>query len=158
MKKYQDFLNENNNDKLSDYIWSLFHNSKYNPEYNESATMSGSIKESLELIGNGVITDKMYDHYMYKEMLYDDEYIFVVHGSISSPVMTRGYHYEIGLYKNLPMEYQIGGGYGASGIVGINHPIVFKYNTDQTVYFDHRLISDVCDKLKKNKFPELLNK
>jgi len=157
IKKYQEFLNENNNE-TDNYIWELFRDSQYNPGYIEDDKMSGSIKKSLELIGDGEIIDKGYDHYMYKEMLYDNEYIFVVHGSVSTPVITEGYSYEIGLYKNIPSNYQIGGGYGASGIVGISHPIVFKYDTYQTVYFDHRLISDVCHKLKKNKLSELLNK
>jgi len=82
-------------------------------------------------------------------MLDDDTKIFIVHGNISSPILTKGYSYEISLWENDPRTSQIGGGYGASGIMQIKYTKLFKESSRNTVFSDKRIISKVCQELKK---------
>ena len=121
----------------------------------EEKTSTKGLRKSLELIGDGEIIEKSeYDYkgdrLMYKEYSADNSKILVVHGAYSKspyggPI---GYRYEIGVYANNPRTTQIGGGYGASGIMGVEHTKLFTYGDQENVYFNENLISKVCEIIK----------
>lgn len=136
-KQYEDEYNEDN--------WIQFHYGK------ERKGGVKALKESLELIGDGEITYKGDKHFMYKEMLKNDSLILVVHGSLNKPPYggMDGYKYSLGVYRNSPRTYQIGGGYGASGIIGIEHPILLAYDDYDIVHHNRNIISKVCNDIKK---------
>jgi hypothetical protein len=123
-------------------------------EFHHGSEIKGGInalKESLSLIGNGEITDKGNDSLMYKEMLKNNTLIFVVHASLKKSTYggMKGYKYSIGVYRNNPRIQQIGGGYGASGIMSIEHTRVFSYDDYDTVHHNRILISKVCEDVKR---------
>ena len=113
------------------------------------------LKQSLEKIGNGEVIEKgtYGENFMYKEMLNDDSIIFIVHGNISRPILTKGYSYEIGLYKNDPRTTQIGGGYGSSGIMSIRHTRIFHYYDANVIFQNEDIISKVCKEILENELP-----
>lgn len=133
VNNWNQFLNENSNDKFN--ISSVFR--KYVNEFGDEFSDEDWIKrknelliglrESLELIGDGEIIEKpKYDYdgdrLMYKELFNDDKLILVVHAAFEKhPYGGKLYRYEIGIYRNNPRTKQIGGGYGASGIMSIEH-------------------------------------
>ena len=169
VKNFQEFVNEQQiNEDLDlskDYaIRNLFSNyeEQYEDEYNEDNWIKyhyGSehkggvyaLKESLELIGDGEITDKGDKRFMYKEMLKNDSLILVVHASLKkSPYGgMEGYKYSLGVYRNNPRTQQIGGGYGASGIMSIVHTRLLSYDDYDIVHHNRNIISKVCDDIKK---------
>jgi hypothetical protein len=126
---------------------------KYRTDFDYDTFMptSEELRLSLELIGDGTIeeTDTYGDRYMYKEDLKDTNCFFVVHGTISTPILTKGYSYEISFWENKPSISQIGGGYGASGILTKKHPNFFKEELggQNGIFSDHTLISKVCHEL-----------
>jgi hypothetical protein len=125
------------------------HNTQNDDEY---ASINGEdLKKSLEMIGDGEIIEKgsYGEKFMYKEMLHDNQFIFIVHGDISKPIMTKGYTYQVTLWENDPRDVQIGGGYGASGIVSKNHTNLFNevLGGEQQIFTDINLISNVCKDL-----------
>lgn len=133
-----------------EFLASILFN-KYSNEYDEQNISKSGLKKSLEMIGSGEVIDKDGDgdNLMYKEMLDDNERIFIVHGRIGSPVNTRGYTYQITLWKNDPRTEQIGGGYGTSGIITTNHTNLFnETGGDQKVRLNENIISKVCDELR----------
>jgi hypothetical protein len=145
-------------------IRSLFYKYKnqYEPEYNEGnwikfhygSERNGGVKaleESLRLIGNGEISDKGDKSLMYKEMLKDNTLILVVHASLrKSPYGgMEGYKYNFGIYRNNPTQQQIGGGYGASGIISIEHTRLICYDDYDIVHHNRNIISKVCGDVKK---------
>ena len=135
---------------------------QYEPEYNEDNWIKfhygserkggvNALKESLKLIGDGEITDKGDNRLMYKEMLKNDTLILVVHAILQkSPYGgMEGYKYSIGVYRNNPRTQQIGGGYGASGIMSIEHTRLLSYDDYDIVHYNRNLISKVCEDIKK---------
>lgn len=157
-------LNEDIDLNKDGAIRNLFrkYETQYEDEYNEDNWIKfhyGSdrkggvkaLKESLELIGDGEITDKGDNRFMYKEMLKDDSLILVVHGSLKkSPYGgMEGYKYNLGVYRNNPRTQQIGGGYGASGIMSIEHTILLSYDDYDIVHHNRNLVSKVCEDIKK---------
>lgn len=163
VKNFKQFVNENMDLSKDFAIRNLFkkYEDQYEPEYNEENWIKyhyGSegngvktLKESLELIGDGEITDKGDKHFMYKEMLKNDSLILVVHGRLEkSPYGGMdGYKYSLGVYRNDPRTQQIGGGYGASGIMSIEHTILLSYDDYDTVHHNRNIISKVCEDIKK---------
>lgn len=154
IKTINEFLNDKrineNLDLSEDYIQNLFH--KYDKSYgNEGNCDIKTLKESLELIGDGNITERGDNHFMYEEMLKDNTLILVVHGRLGkSPYGGMdGYRYSIGVYKNDPRKHQIGGGYGASGIMSIEHTRLLSYSDYDTVHYNRNIISKVCSDVKK---------
>jgi len=160
----REFLNENM-DLSKDYaIRNLFYKyeKQYEDEYNKdnwieyhygSERKGGvvALKESLELIGDGEIIDNGNKRFIYKEMLKNDSLILVVHGSLKkSPYGgMEGYKYSLGVYRNNPRVQQIGGGYGASGIMTIEHTKLLSYDDYDIVHHNRNIISKVCDDIKK---------
>ena len=136
-KQYEDEYNEDN--------WVKFH---YGSEGKGGVK---ALKESLELIGDGEIIDKGDKHFMYKEMLKDNSLILVVHGRLEkSPYGgMEGYKYSLGVYRNNPRTQQIGGGYGASGIMSIEHTRLLSYDDYDIVHHNRNIISKVCSDIKK---------
>jgi hypothetical protein len=143
-------------------IYNLFriYEELYKPEYNEDNWIKfhyyglggvNALKESLELIGDGEITSKGDNSFMYKEMLNNDSLILVVHAHLQkSPYGgMAGYKYSIGLYINDPQTKQIGGGYGTSGIMSIYHTILLAYDDYDRVHHNRNLISKVCQEIKQ---------
>ncbi len=160
----REFLNESVDLTKDFVIRNLFrkYEEQYGPEYNEDNWIKfhygserkggvNALKESLELIGDGEITDKGDKRLMYKEMLKNDTLILVVHASLTkSPYGGMdGYRYEIGVYRNDPRTQQIGGGYGASGIMSIEHTRLISYDDYDIVHYNRNLISKVCEDIKK---------
>ena len=166
MKNFNQFINENI-DLTKDFaIVNLFrqYEREYKPEYDEDNWIKfhygserkggvNALRESLELIGNGEITDKgdKGKRLMYKEMLKNDTLILVVHASLKkSPYGgMEGYKYGIGVYRNDPRTQQIGGGYGSPGIMSIEHTRLLSYDDYDIVHHNRNLISKVCDDVKK---------
>ena len=160
----REFLNESV-DLTKDFaIGNLFrkYEEQYEPEYNEDNWIKfhygserkggvNALKNSLELIGDGEITDKGDKRLMYKEMLKNDTLILVVHASLKKPPYggMEGYKYSIGIYRNNPRTQQIGGGYGASGIMSIEHTRLLSYDDYDIVHYNRNLISKVCEDIKK---------
>jgi len=156
-----EFLNENIDLSKDFAIGNLFrkYEKQYEPEYNEdnwikfhySSEGINALKESLELIGNGEIIDKGDEDLMYKEMLKNDTLILVVHASFKKPPYggMAGYKYSIGVYRNDPRRQQIGGGYGASGIMSIEHTRLLFYDDYDIVHYNRNLISKVCENVKE---------
>lgn len=109
-----------------------------------------ALKESLELIGNGEITDEC-QSIMYKEMLKNNTLILVVHASLKNPPYDsmQGYHYSFGVYRNNPRLQQIGGGYGTSGIVSVEHTRLLFYDDYNIVHHNRNIISKVCNDIKQ---------
>lgn len=142
-------------DVLEDDIRTLFH--RYDQQLPKEKVGVRGLRKSLELVGNGEITEKSHydypgDRLMYKEMLMDNKLIIVIHARLkSSPYeyTDRGYSYEIGLYRNDPRSYQIGGGYGASGIVGIEHTRLIAYDDYDKVHYNKEILSKVIEYVKK---------
>jgi hypothetical protein len=110
-----------------------------------------ALEESLRLIGDGDISDNGNKSLMYKEMLKGDTLILVVHASLkSSPYdEMHGYKYSFGIYRNNPRTQQIGGGYGASGVMSIEHTRLLCYDDYDIVHHNRNLISKVCGDVKK---------
>jgi len=132
------------------------------PEYNEnnwikyhygSGRKGGivALKKSVSLIGNGEIIDKHGKRLMYKEFLKYNALILVVHARLEkSPYGgMEGYSYSIGIYRNNPRIKQIGGGYGSSGIVSIEHTALLCYDDCDMVHHNHMIISKVCEDIKR---------
>jgi hypothetical protein len=164
VKNFNKFVNENMDLSKDFTIGNLFrkYEEQYEPEYTEDNWIKfhygserkggvNALKESLKLIGNGEITDKGDKHFMYKEMLKNDTLILVVHASLKkSPYGgMEGYKYSIGVYRNNPRTQQIGGGYGASGIISIEHTRLLSYDDYDIVHYNRNLISKVCEDVKK---------
>jgi hypothetical protein len=92
----------------------LFHsyeNPHIRPEYDDEESIMTSLEglqESLEMIGNGEITQRGENHLMYEEVLNDGSMILVVHGRFTTSPYggMKGYVYEIGLYRNDPRTQQ----------------------------------------------------
>jgi hypothetical protein len=167
--KLKDFLSEQivnvDLDLSKDYaIQNLFYKyeREYEDEYNEDNWVKfhygserkggvNALKESLELIGDGEITDKGNKSFMYKEMLKDDSLILVVHGSLQKSTYggMEGYKYSLGVYRNNPRRQQIGGGYGTSGIMSIEHTRLLSYDDYDIVHHNRNIISKVCNDIKK---------
>ena len=124
-----------------------------NDGYNdEPVKINGEgLRKSLEMVGTGEIIEKgsYGEKFMYKEMLHDNEFIFIIHGDISSPIMTKGYTYQVTLWKNDPRDTQVGGGYGASGILTKRHTNLYSeiLGGEQRIYSDVNFISNVCKDL-----------
>jgi hypothetical protein len=121
----------------------------------EKVSIKG-LRRSLEKIGNGEITEKSsYDYkgdrLMYKEMLNNDSLILVVHGAFKGTPYDKfdyGYKYDIGLYRNNPRSVQYGGGYGASGIIQIQHTQLLGYSDYDINHENENIISEVCNYIK----------
>jgi hypothetical protein len=160
----KEFLNESVDLTQYSTIRNLFRKEEeqYEPEYDEDNWVEfhygserkggvNALKESLELIGNGEITDKGDKELMYKEMLKNDTLILVVHASLKKPPYggMEGYKYSIGVYRNNPRTQQIGGGYGTSGIMSIEHTRLLSYDDYDIVHYNRNLISKVCEDIKK---------
>ena len=134
--EYKDEYNEDN--------WVKFH-------YGSGRKGGVTLEESLELIGDGEITDNGNKDFMYKEMLKNDSLILVVHASLKKPPYgeMEGYKYSIGVYRNNPRTQQIGGGYGTSGIMSIEHTRLLFHDDYNIVHHNRNLISKVCKDIKK---------
>jgi hypothetical protein len=154
--RFKEFLNENiNYSNIEDDIQTLFN--RYDRELSKEKTSVKGLRESLEMIdGDAEITEKSEysfkgDRLIYKEMLSNDTLILVIHAAYTKSTYGReyGYRYEIGLYQNDPSSYQIGGGYGASGIVGINHTKLIIFSDYNGVHYNKEIISKVIDFIKK---------
>ena len=138
-------------------IKKLFHsyeNPYGRPEYDdEEPTMTslGGLEESLEMIGNGEITQKDDDRLMYEELFNDDSMILIVHAKFTTSHYggKKGYVYEIDLYRNNPRTEQIGGGYGASGIMSVKHTNLLGYYNPDDVFTNVQTISKVCHDIKE---------
>jgi hypothetical protein len=134
--QYQDEYDKDN--------WIKFH-------YGDNAIggMKG-LKESLQMIGDGEITETNEKSLMYKEMLKDNTLILVVHASLKSSTYggMHGYKYSIGVYRNNPRTQQIGGGYGASGITSIERTRLLFHDDYDEVRHNRNIISKVCDDIK----------
>lgn len=130
---------------------------KYDNELPSEENTVRGLRDSLELIdGNGAIEEKSHydrkgDRLMYKEMLDNDNLILVIHAALKRPPYggEYGYQYEIGLYRNNPQSYQIGGGYGASGIVGTKHTRLIGYGDYDIVHHNKSILSKVIGFLKE---------
>ena len=61
----------------------------------------------------------------------------------------KGYKYSLGVYRNNPRTRQIGGGYGASGIMSIEHTRLLSYDDYDIVHHNRNIISKVCNDIKK---------
>jgi recombinational DNA repair ATPase RecF len=61
----------------------------------------------------------------------------------------EGYKYSIAVYRNNPRIQQIGGGYGSSGIMSIEHTILLGYDDYDRVHHNRNIISKVCSDIKK---------
>lgn len=132
-------------------IDNLFNKYQIELETKEDSYSKAGLKKSMELIGPGKVEakDNDNDYFQYTEMMMNNRIIFVVHGRIRHPVMTYGYGYEIGVYLNDPRTQQIGGGYGASGIMSVEHTRILHYVTAQRVCQNMNIISKVCADIKK---------
>jgi hypothetical protein len=119
-------------------------------------TSVNGLRESLEKIGSGEISEKSHydyigDRLMYKEMLNNNTLILIVHAAYDTTPYGKtvyGYRYEIGLYRNNPRSVQYGGGYGASGIVEIQHTILLGYTDYDIIHMNENIISKVCNFIK----------
>jgi hypothetical protein len=143
--KFKDFLLENKN-----YVVDNLFN-KYKKEFSEEPCSDEGVKESLSLIGEGEITyDDYKESYLYKEMINNDKYIFVVHGKYTkSPFgFPKGYWYDIAIYKNEPSTDYEGTGVILPATKVINHPLLERYTTENEVYFNKEIISKVCTEMK----------
>jgi hypothetical protein len=122
----------------------------------EEKVSTKGLRRSLEKIGDGEITEKSsYDYkgdrLMYKEMLNNDSLILVVHGAFKGTPYDKfdyGYKYDIGLYRNNPRSVQYGGGYGASGIIEIQHTQLLGYSDYDINHKNENIISEVCNYIK----------
>jgi hypothetical protein len=122
----------------------------------EEKVSTKGLRRSLEKIGDGEITEKSsYDYkgdrLMYKEMLNNDSLILVVHGAFKGTPYDKfdyGYRYDIGLYRNNPRSVQYGGGYGASGIIEIQHTQLLGYSDYDINHENENIISEVCNYIK----------
>jgi len=122
----------------------------------EEKVSTKGLRRSLEKIGDGEITEKSsYDYkgdrLMYKEMLNNDSLILVVHGAFKGTPFDKfdlGYKYDIGLYRNNPRSVQYGGGYGASGIIEIQHTQLLGYSDYDINHKNENIISEVCNYIK----------
>jgi hypothetical protein len=122
----------------------------------EEKVSTKGLRRSLEKIGDGEITEKSsYDYkgdrLMYKEMLNNDSLILVVHGAFKGTPYDKfdyGYKYDIGLYRNNPRSVQYGGGYGASGIIEIQHTQLLGYSDYDINHENENIISEVCNYIK----------
>lgn len=110
-----------------------------------------AVVKSLQMIGDGEVIDKGNKSFMYKEFLNDCKLILVVHASLKkSPYGgMEGYKYSIGVYRNNPRTQQIGGGYGTSGIMSIEHTRLLSYDDYDIVHHNRNVISLVCEEIKK---------
>lgn len=161
--KYQQFLNENVDLSKDFAIRNLFakYAKEYEAEFDDKNWIdyhykSGNggmkaLRESLELIGKGEISDIDDKHLLYKELIKNDTLILVVHARLKkSPYGgAEGYWYEIGVYRNNPRTQQIGGGYGASGIITVNHTRLLFYSDPAEIYYNKSIVSKVCEDIKK---------
>lgn len=137
---------------------------KLTPEFNEDnwiefhRTKGGmkALKKSLSLIGSGEITERYEDHLMYVEYFKSNSLILVVHAKLKHPPYygTKGYYYEIGVYRNNPRSQQIGGGYGTSGIVTIEHTRLLSHGDYDIVHYNHKVVSKVCADIKQYSLSE----
>jgi len=130
----------------------------YDKQKEAKASIEG-LKQSMELIGDGEITEKAHynfygDRLMYKEYSPDKRKFLIVHGAFTRPTYggNLGYSYEIRVYSNNPKTVQFGGGYGASGIIETQHPTVFSPRGSDNIYRDETLVSKVCAVVKENFF------
>lgn len=159
VKKFNQFINEQ---KAELNISSIFnkHARRLGVEFNDDnwierrEDLLKGLNHSLELVGSGEIEvkseyDYVGDRLMYKELFKDDTLILVIHAAFTKHPYGGGklYRYEIGVYRNNPRTQQIGGGYGASGIMSIAHTnmvsSIDNYCSNQNV------ISATCIEIKK---------
>lgn len=147
--KFKEFLLEG-----VDYtISNLFR--KYSQELPKEECSEEGLKESLRLIGRGAIVRNQYqESYMYKELINgestENSFIFVVHGKYTTSPFgyPKGYWYDISIWKNEPTEDYEGTGVILPVVKRINHPLIDRYVTEQEVYFNKNIISQVCKEIK----------
>lgn len=137
-------------DKIA--VRNLFH--KYERElgkFGNDLLGTEALRESLELIGNGEILEKEFDRFMYSETIKDKSFILIVHASYqSSPYGgSKGYNYEIGIYRDDPKTEQIGGGYGTQGTIIVKHTQLFGYIDFELIHFNKNVISKVVADVKE---------
>lgn len=138
-------LFENFNESESEFdVNSLFNKYERELQKDTDKYSKAGLKKSLELVGPGEITEKgsYGEKFMYKEMMMDDKIIFVVHGTIGDPVMTMGYEYEIGVYRNDP-KYAWKFNQNM-----IEHTRILNFSTQQKVYQNENILSKVCADIK----------
>lgn len=147
--KFSEFIKENVEYKdLETKISIAFRRLSDNLPKDEKVNFDGLI-ESMKLIGNGEIEIEDKYKVTYTEKLSDNR-LLIVFGWYSSPVMTRGYNYEIKILRDVETTQQYGGGYGSPGIISKSRPSLFQYSTNQNVYLNKDIISKVCEEIKKN--------
>lgn len=133
---------------------------QFNDEFNDDnwikmrENIINGLRQSLELIGNGQIIEKSKydfdgDRLMYKELFNNNKLILVVHAAFEKHPYGGGklYRYEIGVYRNNPRTQQIGGGYGASGIMSIEHTKLL--HSIDNYCRNKNVISATCSEVKK---------
>lgn len=114
------------------------------------------VLQSLQLIeGEGAITNSLDwgysvkdNNYKYVELLNDDALKLIVYADWSRPITSCGLSYEVGLYRNYYTQHQIGGGYGASGIIVRTSPTIDRYSCGQWLVYNKHTISRVVADIK----------
>ncbi len=115
-----------------------------------------ALTESLKMIGDGEISPSN-GKMKYTEYSKDNNMILVVYGDVRkspydmSKYGTKGFNYEVSLYRNNITSRQIGGGYGTSGIISERAPLLFSWNPmGGEILNDERLIVKLCDHIKNH--------
>ena len=131
-----------NKDELRSKIDGRFH--RLEGELEKQPLSNEGLLRSMKMIGNGEVTTQSFSETLkYSEVL-SDNYELVVYGSISNPVMTRGYSYEIIVFRGKSFTTQYGGGFGSPGVIAKDRHREFARSTGQHVYFNESIISEVC--------------
>jgi len=158
--KFQDYLSEQTNTELNiEYLFRKYSNQLDDEFTNEDWVgrkdeLIHGLRKSLEMVGDGEITEKdSYDvdgdRLMYVEKFRSDSLILVIHAAFERQPYGGGkmYRYEVSVYKNNPRSEQIGGGYGASGIVTIKHTCLMSSIDNYTR--NKLVLSKVCSDIKQ---------
>lgn len=163
IKKFGQFINENVDNELN--ISTIFrkYEESFEEEFNSDdwfdrkQELLDGLRQSLEMIGDGEITEKSeYDYngdrLMYKELFKDDKLILVVHAAfekhpIGGHSEGKYYRYEISVYRNDLSTRQIGGGYGTSGMVNTTHTMLL--GSIDNYCKNKNIVSLTCKEVKK---------
>lgn len=131
-------------------IENIFFVNNYKSDF-EDCTLKG-LRESLIKIGNGEIVEKDFvskpgDTLMYKEYLDNGSKFLIVHATRSTTFGVMYYKYEITIYLDDPQRYQIGGGFGTSGLDVIRHTVLAG-GGDLLITRDPNIVSETCKEVK----------
>ena len=114
-------------------------------EENFKGINNEGLVRSMKMIGNNELEVNDYSETLkYSEKLNEDLEM-VVYGHIGRPVMTRGYSYEIIIFRGKTFTTQYGGGYGSPGFIAKDRDRVFAFSSGQYICFNESTISELCN-------------